>query len=110
MPESELSLIFSVVRPVGTTLPKFGQRITMSGISHLSINLGRASSRTAWPPSLIALGQLSNAILGQIFAWMRHALFDVVAVPVLTRRGLAAQISEIGMPTLAARSAETGRI
>jgi len=30
-----------------------------------------------------ALGQLSNAILGQIFAWMRHALFDVVAVTVL---------------------------
>src|SRR6516165_3095354 len=40
MPESELSLIFSVVRPVGTTLPKFGQRITMSGISHLN-QLGR---------------------------------------------------------------------
>jgi hypothetical protein len=32
--DSELNLIFSVVRPVGTILPKFGHRIKISGIPY----------------------------------------------------------------------------
>jgi hypothetical protein len=35
--DSELNLIFSVVRPVGTILPKFGHRIIISGIPYYCI-------------------------------------------------------------------------
>ena len=43
--DSELSLIFSVVRPVATILPKFGHRIKISGIpSTLSGDGGRHAS------------------------------------------------------------------
>jgi len=44
--DSELSLIFSVVRPVETILLVFGHRIIISGIPHYCISAGQTQQTT----------------------------------------------------------------